>query len=302
MPGKFILSLDCEGKWGVADVLDKRHRRDLCTERLSWAYRAILKVLEEYRLPATFAFVGAFTQSPRDFASIRPRIEALGGAAQAYLAPALRDIDDSGGAGWHGPDLLSNVLDSRVGHEIALHGVTHVPWTSLDETGAAAEMALFRDLQGPIRESRTFVYPRNLVAHVDVLARHGFAGYRTARSGRWRFRSLMSEFNLFAKPQDPLPSREIVNIPAGFFLNWRSGLRRLVPPAVTTLRARRLLRAAANTGGIVHYWLHPENVASAPSTLQLLAALAGEVARARDAGDCEVMTQLGYCRWAESLR
>jgi hypothetical protein len=30
--------------------------------------------------------------------------------------------------------------------------------------------------------------------------------------------------------------------------------------------------------------------------------LAREVASARDTGHCEVMTQLGYCEWAESLR
>jgi len=75
-----------------------------------------------------------------------------------------------------------------------------------------------------------------------------------------------------------------------------------VPPAVTRMRVRRLLGAAAAGGTVVHYWLHPENVASAPSTLELLRALVREVARSRDAGDCEVMTQLGYCRWAESLR
>jgi peptidoglycan/xylan/chitin deacetylase (PgdA/CDA1 family) len=260
-----------------------------------------LRVLEEFDLPATFAFVGAFTQSPKDFASLRPQIEALSGPAQAYLAPALRDID-RGGPGWHGHDLLASVVDSRVGHEIALHGVTHVPWSTMIEADAEAEMALFHDLQGPIRDSLTFVYPRNQVAHVGVLARHGFIGFRTARPHRSRVLSLLSEFNLFEAPQESLPSREIVNIPAGFFLNWRSGLRRLVPPAVTSMRAKRLLRAAADSGGVVHYWLHPENIASAPSTIELLRALAREVARSRDAEDCEVMTQLGYCRWAESLR
>jgi peptidoglycan/xylan/chitin deacetylase (PgdA/CDA1 family) len=301
VPGKFILSFDCEGKWGVADVLTARHQRDLSTGRLFWAYREILRVLEEFDLPATFAFVGAFTQSPRDFASIRPRIEALSGPAQAYLAPALRDID-GGAAGWHGHDLLASVVDSRVGHEVALHGVTHVPWTSMDEATAEAEIALVHDLQGPIRYSRTFVYPRNLVAHVGILARHDFVGFRTARAQRSRAASLLSEFNLFEAPQKPESPGDIVHIPSGFFLNWRSGLRRLVPPAVTSMRVERLLRAAADRGGVVHYWLHPENIASAPSTIELLRALAREVALSRDAGDCEVMTQLGYCRWAESLR
>ena len=49
-------------------------------------------------------------------------------------------------------------------------------------------------------------------------------------------------------------------------------------------------------GGIVHYWLHPENVATAPSTLGVLRSIVGIAARSRDAGYCEVLTQADYCR------
>jgi hypothetical protein len=300
--GKFILSLDCEGKWGSADILTPQHQRDLSNDRLTWAYRSILEILDEFNVPATFAVVGAFAISPDEFGRIRPEIEALRGRAPGYLAPALRDLDRSGGDGWHGHRLVGAISHARTTHEIALHGVTHVPWTAMDESFAEAEMAMFDALEGPVRKSRTFVYPRNLVAHAEVLARHGFVGYRTARPSRFRALSLLSEFNLLEQPARPERADGIVRIPAGFFLNWRSGLRRLVPPVVTRLRARRLLAAGAASGAVVHYWLHPENIASAPSTLELLRSLVHEVARSRDAGDCEVMTQLGYCAWAESLR
>ncbi len=301
MPGRFILSFDCEGKWGVADVLTSGHQRELSDERLNRAYRAIIDILEEFDLPATFAFVGVFAQSAAGFAQLRGSIEALGASSRAYLSRALREIDSGTGSGWHGRHLVEAVTQSRTRHEIALHGVTHVPWTTIDEASAEAEMAIFEALEGPVRESRTFVYPRNLVAHPEVLARHGFAGFRTARPARPRVLSLLSEFNLFAKPDNVEQSGQIIHIPAGFFLNWRSGLRRLVPPEVTRLRARKLLDAAARADSIVHYWLHPENVASAPSTLELLRALAEEVVRSRDCGGCEVVTQLGYCRWVSSL-
>jgi hypothetical protein len=302
VPAKFILSLDCEGKWGVADLLDEQHRRDLSDERLRGAYGSILKILEQFQIPATFAFVGAFAQSPAGLARLRPAIEALGERSRAYLARAWREIDSGNVSGWHGHQLVEAVRESRASHEIALHGVTHVPWTAMDEASAEAEMAAFADLEGPVRESRTFVYPRNLVAHPQVLARHGFKGFRAAPRPRSRALSLLSEFNLLEQPERAQAPDGIVRIPAGFFLNWRHGLRRLVPPSVTRARARRLLDAASRSGAVVHYWLHPENLASAPSTLGLLEALAREVGRARDAGACEVMTQLGYCASAESLR
>ena len=300
MPARFILSLDCEGKWGAADALTAAHRRELTDDKLRAAYQAILSLLDEYQIEATFAFAGAFSQSANEFARIRPEIERLSRIASDYLRPALRDIDETDGAGWHGRHLVHAVTDARTAHEVALHGVTHVPWTHIDDEFAEAEMRLFGTLEGPVRNSRTFVYPRNLVGHTNILAAHGFEGFRTARPSRSRLSSLLAEFNLLEAPEQPLRGDGIIAIPAGFFVNWRSGLRRLVPPAVTRLRARRLLDRGTVTRGVVHYWLHPENVASAPGTMALLRSLIRDVAIRRDAGHCEVMTQLGYCRWVES--
>jgi len=301
MTAQFILSFDCEGKWGVADDLTPSHRRELTDANLRKAYDVVLALLDEYAFPATFAFSGAFSQSKHGFERLLPEIIALSTMAPAYLGPALRDIEATRGDGWHGDNLVAAVAGARVQHEIALHGVTHVPWTAMDLAFAEAEMRLFEALEWPVRDSRTFVYPRNLVAHESVLAAHGFAGFRAAPRKRSRFSSLIAEFNLFEAPEQPRPKGSIVEIPAGFFLNWRSGPRRLVPRAVTGLRARGLLDRAAAAGGVVHYWLHPENIATAPSTLGLLRSLVQDVAHAREAGRCEVLTQLAYCQALKSV-
>ena len=301
MAARFILSFDCEGKWGSADCLTERHRRDFTDEKLRDAYGAILQLLDKFDLEATFAFAGAFSQSPSGFARIRPEVENLAPQAPDYIGPALRDIDETSGSGWHGAHLVDAVSQARTPHEIALHGVTHVPWTLMDATFVEAELRLFRKLEGPVRDSRTFVYPRNLIAHSKALAAHGFLGFRDARADRSRLSSLLSEFDLFERPDLQHSGDGIIAIPAGFFLNWRSGARRLVPPPITKLRAKRLLDKAAASNTIVHYWLHPENIATAPSTLELLEALVGEVAARRDAGHCAVLTQLDYCRSIESL-
>jgi peptidoglycan/xylan/chitin deacetylase (PgdA/CDA1 family) len=295
VPAQFILSLDCEGKWGCADALTRTVRRELSDENLQQAYASILELLDDFHIPATFAFAGAFSQSPAAFARIRPELERLAKAAPTYLRPALDDIAETGGDGWHGNQLIDQVTHARLHHEIALHGVTHVPWTSVDCSFAAAEMRLFKELEGPVSGARTFVYPRNLVAHRSVLAEHGFAGFRAARPTRSRLSSLLSEFNLLERPDAELRSDDIVTIPAGFFLNWRSGLRRAVPSFVSLTRAKRLLDVAAGTGGTVHYWFHPENIATAPATLGLFAAILREVATRGDSGTCEVLTQLDYC-------
>jgi len=295
LTARFILSLDCEGKWGSADALTTSHRRHLTDRNLGAAYRSILDLLDELEMQATFAFAGLFSQSAKSFTLLRPEIERFRRHAPEYLGPAFEDIDRTNGSGWHGAHLVEAVTNARSNHEIALHGVTHVPWTSMSRDAAMAELRLFEQLSGPVRQSRSFVYPRNLVAHTDLLADFGFEGFRTARAERSRLSSLLSEFNLSERPDFPARSSGMVAIPPGFFLNWRSGLRRAVPPPVTKLRARHLLDRASE-GGVVHYWLHPENIATAPSTLQLLQTLLRNVAIRRDRGSCEVLTQLGYCR------
>lgn len=301
MPATFMLTFDCEGRWGVADHLTPRDRARLTDEGLRQAYESIVALLDDYQVEATFAFVGAFGQSPAELARLRPALEGLRPFAPNFMGPALEDYDASSGAGWHGDKWVDLVANARTQHEIALHGVTHVPWTQMDERAVEAEMALFDSLSGPVSFSRTFVYPRNLVAHTDKLAEHGFAGFRLAPPPRSRARSLLAEFNIFEAPDQPTVAAGLLPIPAGFFLNWRSGPRRVVPPSVTRLRSRRLLDAAAASEGIVHYWLHPENIATAPSTIELLSTLLRDVAESREAGHCQVMTQLGYCRWRESL-
>jgi hypothetical protein len=293
----FILSLDCEGKWGVADRLGLDEQRSLSDARLRTAYDDILGLLDEFRVSATFAFVGAFTQSRSGFARIRGAVEELRSRASNYLGPALREIDASGD-GWHGDRLVEAVASAGTPHEIALHGVTHVPWTSVGRSFVEAELDLLNALEGPIRGSKTFVFPRNMVAHTDVLETRGFDGFRTTRPRGSRLASLMSEFNLFERPEQVRPGNGIVQIPAGFFVNWRHGLRRIVPKSVTVARAAKLLDRAEAGGQVVHYWLHPENAASAPSTLLTLRSILGEVARRRDAGKCVVLTQLDYCRLA----
>src|SRR6478672_9052131 len=203
MTARFILSFDCEGKWGVADGLTPSHRRELTEANLRKAYDSVLALLDEYALPATFAFSGAFSQSKQGFERLLPEIITLSRRAPAYLGPALRDIEATRGDGWHGDNLVAAAAGARVQHEIALHGVTHVPWTAMDLAFAQAEMRLFEALEGPVRDSRTFVYPRNLVAHQSVLAAHGFAGFRAAPRKRSRFSSLIKEFNLFEAPEQP---------------------------------------------------------------------------------------------------
>lgn len=295
MPARFILSLDCEGKWGMADLLSTDIHTTLNDARLQTAYRDVLAVLDEYSIPATFAFVGLFGESAEKFASLRPEIERLAALAPAYLNPALADIDHGSRQGWHGDWAVDAVASARTVHEIGLHGCSHIPFSWLNEAGLEAERALFDRLSSPVRDAVTFIYPRNLVAHVDRLSDFGQLGYRLAPPPRSRVASLMSELNVFSPPERDPPPATPVRIPAGYFVNWQHGPRRLAPIALSVYRMRRMMEAAVSRDAVVHMWLHPENIASAPRTMILLRAMVSLAARYRDAGRCEIITQQDYC-------
>jgi hypothetical protein len=283
MTGTAIISLDCEGRWGVADHLTPHTAAGLTDVRLRTAYRAVTDLFAAHAISATFAFVELFarpasretTALVRDFAQEMP-----------YLARAAEGLA-AGEEGWVGDWAYDMAAEG--GHEIAFHGFTHVPWPMLTRDQARRELAMARP-----EHLRTMVYPRNQIAHADLLAEFGCKAYRGHRRFPSRAHSLLSEFDL-GTPSQPMPAAGnggALELPSGVFVNWRSGPRKLVPTAVTRRRARNLLHHAARTGGVAHFWLHPENIATAPATLANVEAVVAEIVRLRDAGQICVETQI----------
>ena len=299
MVARFVLSFDCEGKWGVADHMSSATHALLTNERLRKSYADILSVLEEFNVAATFAFVGLFSLGLQQLKALRPALEAHSRDVPGYLEPALADLDHGTGQGWLGDWALEAVAQAKAGHEIGLHGGTHVPfdWPGMSREVALRDVQLLRTINAPLMSrASTFIYPRNHIAHLDVLDAVGIAGYRGAPIHRSRASSLASEFNVLSPPQVDADATRPLQVPSGYFINFAAGGRRIVPQAVSRHRARQMLRRAARTNKVVHYWTHPENIAAAPETLTLLRGIVEDVARERDAGRCTVLTQETYCR------
>lgn len=301
MTATFILSLDCEGKWGMADKITDYHDHHLTTAKLSQAYASLLALFERYEIPVTFAFVMAFLLSAEEQRRNDHLFPTCDVGSQ-WLS-RFRDAQARGSSdGWAHPDLLDRVRDEGR-HEIACHGFSHLPLDrSITPQAAAAEFAACRqvaDMRGVALE--TLVYPRNQVGHVDQLQPNGFTGFRDrlarpeGKAGM--LMALASEFNIYERTQPACPPArdEAVRIPAGYFFNWRVGARKRVPRAVTKLRWKNLLdRSGADD--VVHLWLHPHNIITGPETLGSLEEVLREVADRRHRGKVETMTQADYCR------
>jgi len=265
----FTLSLDCEGYWGMADQLDVVNSGVITDASLSDAYSWILNLLDENNLKATAAFVTCFAVETDVVIENMDLIKQMAKIEPAWFKNILSAYEGGSLDGWNGSSV--HVATSSAGHEMAWHGATHLPLSSKTSTEAVEieiELAsrLFHELD---YTPRTIIFPRNQIGHLDLLRTHGFESYRAQLSNGFtkKLSGLANEWNIWDRGgMERVISKNSWQIsPAGNFLNWPSGVRALVPPSVTVMRWKSLLRYAVENGGYVHMWLHPHNLITSPA-------------------------------------
>jgi peptidoglycan/xylan/chitin deacetylase (PgdA/CDA1 family) len=308
--GTLLISFDCEGKFGLADRISPAWERRLSNPCNTKAYVAILNSLERRNICATFAFVGAFTLHPDELPRWRscfPEEEVNGRPwLEAFFVDERRGSFD----GWLNPEPLRLVRAAGL-HEIASHGFSHLP---LSES-VSTERVFDRELNAASRLAstrgyviRTLVYPGNQIGHIERLREHGVEGYRAIlapalRGTLRRAVNVLREFNLMEVAQPHAQGTPLVAIPSGHILNFRHGTgRSAVPKLFTQARWRRLLRHAAETGGVVHLWSHPHNFLSDPSLVETFECILLEARRLINEGRLVNRTLGDYGRWVRGNR
>jgi len=301
MAGTFIISLDCEGKWGMADCINEHHNQFLTNENLIIAYRQLLILFEKYEVPATFAFVMAFTLSENERKQLSSKLTNVTVDGENWLR-CYRAAEEAGSLdGWFCPEAL-DIIRAHEEHEIGCHGFCHAPLaeTAISESDADAELKAageIASLKG--LTLKTFVYPRNQIGYVHLLRRHKYEGYRdrlSALGGAFgRARSLLMEMKIVERAQEHGAVEDgLCRIPAGYFFNWRAGLRRRIPKAVTRQRWSSIMRSAAVSDRVAHLWFHPHNFIDGPETYDVLESVLQGAIALRAQGRLNIMTQESY--------
>lgn len=267
--GVFTLSLDTELAWGSFDKDG--------VSKYGEAYRETPRVVErtcelfdEYNVTATWAFVThLFTDCDGH--------ETDGGAAaydsgrRSWLAraPCSTGVQQSL---WYAPEMLATVRDCKTTQDIGLHGFSHLVFGDHSRVAAKAELTAAVTAAREVGvDPSSFVYPRNEIAHTDLLARHGINVFR-GRDARWY------EHMPFAKIRKPLrfvdevtvrppsavtPSERdgVVCLPGSQIFRPRHGPWAWTPAESQAQRARKGMDRAVETGGVFHLWWHPFNLA-----------------------------------------
>lgn len=293
--GAFTVSLDTELAWGS---FDKGH-----ISNHEEAYRNTGDVVDrlcarfdEYDIPATWAFVAHLFEECTGHTNAAPSERA------EWLSegPCLRGVDRSL---WYAPELLETVQACTTDQDIGLHGYSHLIFSNVSRRSADAELAAaIQTAQNAGIDPVSFVFPRNEIGHVDLLADHGFEVYR-GRDARWyEQRDVPSlgrkplrfvDEGLQLRPPTVVPHVQdgVVCVPGSQVFRPAHGPWAWTPAKSQYTRAKRGLEHAAETGQIFHLWFHPFNLGREPdSMLATLERILAEAARLAERGEIDMMT------------
>ncbi len=249
--GALCISIDLELAWGIWDKPSAEYHR-LCAEKERAVVNALLKLFASRAIPATWAIVGRL----------------LGKSGEAPTATEF------GERIWSAPDLVDAIRDASPAHDIGSHGFAHIYFQESDRDRVREDLRSARrmhDEHGLRFDS--FVFPRNQVAHLDLLADAGIKVFRGIDVGwhtatRERLGKLPGRAANLVDKLLPIPPAVVepkahpyglVELPGSMLLLGRNGVRRLVRPEIAEMKAKLGLRRAARHGGIFHLWFHPSN-------------------------------------------
>lgn len=271
-PGVFTVSLDTELAWGSFDKGGVDRYREAYRETPAIIER-LCELFDEYGVSATWAVVAHLFADcdghDADGQSGNPDLTDTGRAEWLANAPCSTGVDRSL---WYAPELLTRIGDCATPQDVGLHGYSHLVFD--DHSRAAAE-AEFTDALAAARDvgldPSSFVFPRNEIAHVDVLAEHGLDVYRGVDArwyeqtplgpGRKPLRFLDEAIARTPPVVRPTESDGVVCLPGSQIFRPAQGAWALTPAGTQFARACKGLDRAIATGNVYHLWFHPFNLA-----------------------------------------
>ena len=245
--GKLTISIDLELAWGFWDILTPEILRQSAAVERPICHK-LLELFDRYHVPVTWAVVAA----------VLDRASAQG-----------RPGDQ---ASWYAPEIIERIRAAKTPHEIGSHGGRHLYYDRMSADAADEDLAFIKQVHrdnGLALDS--FVFPRNAVGHLDLLARAGLRTFRGPDAG-WvriapRLGSRAGKIVTFADkilPLPPTPARTqrsggLVDIPGSMLLPGRDGVRRFILPQVSRAKLAIGLAWARRSAATFHFWFHPCN-------------------------------------------
>jgi peptidoglycan/xylan/chitin deacetylase (PgdA/CDA1 family) len=279
--GYLCISIDLELAWGIWDKPSAEYH-ERCARQERAIVSRLVELFERYEVRATWAIVGRL-------------LERECGA----------DADPI----WFAPELVERVRDMRVAQDIGSHGFSHLYFPVTGREQLRADLAAARRVHERFGlPFRSFVFPRNQVAHLDLVRDAGLRVFRSVDVG-WHTRvrerlggragrvANLADKVLPVPPAVVLPILHdgLVELPSSMLLMARNGLRRAVHPGALYAKAALGIERARRACGIFHLWFHPSNFYyDTPTQLATLEKILRTAADLRDRGRFGIRAMDGF--------
>jgi len=264
--GIFTLSLDFELIWGTLDIFGPNGFKKACEIERERVIDRLLNLLAEFEVPATWCIVGHLFLDHCD--GTHPEINV---DRQWFQHDPGTDV--SRDPVFYGRDLVEKIRHCEVPQEIGCHSFSHIIFGECGRETAASELAASTSIAHEVGiDLKSFVFPRNVVGHIDLLREFGFRCYRGPEpvwyeSDRWpqALRRIAHLANVILANTPPVvdpidEGGDLWNIPGSMIYFPSHGMRRYIPTSRRVRRAVRGLDAAARERRIFHLWFHPTNL------------------------------------------
>ena len=301
--GAFTLSLDFELIWGTLDLAGPTGFRQACLFERQHIIDGLLALLDEFEISATWCIVGHLflDQCDGKHAELLRPTHAWLREDWYHADPGGRENETSV---FLGKSLVEKILACRTKQEIGFHSFSHVIW---GDAGCAREVAesemtaCTNAAKWTGQRAVSFVFPRNRVGHLDVLAANGIRVFR-GPGPRWYERdenpgvlgrlAHLGEVALGTPAPTVLPETThvgLVNLPGSMIYLPSHGIRGLIPVERRVRRALTGLHDAAQRRRVFHLWFHPTNLVDRHQSMMAgLREIFGAVRALRLAGQIDV--------------
>ena len=141
--------------------------------------------------------------------------------------------------------LIPRILNSSTRHEIAAHGYSHRVFTALSESEAQRELAMIKaGMKKYHVYPKSFVYPKNQIAHLNLLEKEGYLAFRGLGS--------FSKDGMYVKR-----CGNLFDIHPGLFSEfYESNI------------SKKILSLAIEYKAPLHIWFHPWNLGAAEEAVK----------------------------------
>ena len=301
--GAFTLSLDFELIWGTLDLEGTEGFGRACLFERQRIVDELLALLNEFEIAATWCTVGHLFLETCDGKHAELKRPAHAWLRGDWFGPDPGGTEDDRSV-FLGKSLVQKILACQTPQEVGFHSFSHVIW---GDPGCSREVAI-SEMKACVEASawtgthaRSFVFPRNRVAYLDVLASHGIRVFR-GPGPRWYERdenpgalgrlAHLFEVTLGTPAPTVLPevtSEGLVTLPGSMIYLPAHGIRGLIPISRRVRRASAGLKDAADRKRVFHLWFHPTNLADRYEPMMAgLREVFQKVRELRDAGRLDV--------------